>query len=395
MKKFLFTPFMMNLGESQRLSQIASTLHQAGHEIHILGDVFYPFLFQHDAYIFHQCPFDTQVYCRERYQEFFSFDMDFNFLTDEEIRNMCNYERELLVSQQFDAVFTGYRLSIVVSCKIEQIPLVWIISGSVQIDEIIHNIDGIIPDYISFDKKNEKAKKSIKRLVLSYSKSIESWNKYLLSEGGTPMKSGLELFIGNLNLIADYSKFYTFDSETNYKIVGPILFSSKKSGFRQLKGKNRILLSFGTSFNKEWVIDFVSHLPEGPSYILTTCGEEFYIGRKDIELVDFIDFDSLKAKISFAIIHGGQGTVYAMAQQGIPFIGIPFFNEQLWNIKKFSNYGAAMLLSKEEKISEKMSMFQSEIEAYSEKMSEISRGIFEESQHSLTKVSEILESFLE
>ena len=42
-----------------------------------------------------------------------------------------------------------------------------------------------------------------------------------------------------------------------------------------------------------------------------------------------------------------------------------------------------------------MSMFQSEIEAYSEKMSEISRGIFEESQHSLTKVSEILESFLE
>ena len=154
-------------------------------------------------------------------------------------------------------------------------------------------------------------------------------------------------------------------------------------------------MSFGTSFNKEWVIDFVSHLPKGPSYILTTSGEEFYIDRKDIELVDFVDFGSLRAKISFAIIHGGKGTVYAMSQQGIPFIFIPFFNEQLWNIKKFSDYGAAMLLSKGEKISEKMSMFQSEIEAYSEKMSEINRGIFEESQHSLTKVSEILESFLE
>ncbi|MCC9763358.1 cylJ protein, partial [Streptococcus agalactiae] len=42
MSKFLFAPFMMNLGESQRLSKLANYLYEQGHDIHILGDNYYP-----------------------------------------------------------------------------------------------------------------------------------------------------------------------------------------------------------------------------------------------------------------------------------------------------------------------------------------------------------------
>lgn len=62
MSKFLFAPFMMNLGESQRLSKLANCLYEQGHDIHILGDNYYPFLFNNDAYRYHHCVEDKSVY---------------------------------------------------------------------------------------------------------------------------------------------------------------------------------------------------------------------------------------------------------------------------------------------------------------------------------------------
>lgn len=61
MSKFLFAPFMMNLGESQRLSKLANYLYEQGHDIHILGDNYYPFLFNNDAYRYHHCVEDKSV----------------------------------------------------------------------------------------------------------------------------------------------------------------------------------------------------------------------------------------------------------------------------------------------------------------------------------------------
>lgn len=42
---------MLNLGESQRLSKLANHLFKQGHEIHIIGERHYPFLFDNGSYI--------------------------------------------------------------------------------------------------------------------------------------------------------------------------------------------------------------------------------------------------------------------------------------------------------------------------------------------------------
>ena len=115
MSKFLFAPFMMNLGESQRLSKLAEHLWQNGHEIHIIGEPYYPFIFDNAAYIWHHCPADNAIYNKERYDSFFSLSTDFNFLTEDEIETVCDFECELLAKERFDAVVTGYRLSMVTS----------------------------------------------------------------------------------------------------------------------------------------------------------------------------------------------------------------------------------------------------------------------------------------
>ena len=87
MSKFLFAPFMMNLGESQRLSKLANHLFEQGHEIHVIGERHYPFLFDNEAYTIHYCPEDEKIYNKDRYESFFSLSTDFNFLSEEEKTN--------------------------------------------------------------------------------------------------------------------------------------------------------------------------------------------------------------------------------------------------------------------------------------------------------------------
>ena len=390
---------MMNLGESQRMSQIADYFFKSGYEIHILGEVYYSFLFKNSKYIFHSLKEDKNIYDKTRYQKFFSFDTDFNFLSDEEISVICNAERAFLQKNIFDAVFTGYRLSIVISCKIEKIPLVWILSGAIQIDEIVDNIQGVIPYHKKTKYQTEKVKNTLKKLINNYSKNVETWNRYLKNHNSETMKNALELFTGDLNLISDYSKFYDI-KKSSLKVVGPIIFKPNKKIEKLpiLKvQRKKVLLSFGTSSDPNWVQKFVEKLPNDFPYILTTFGEKYNFKDKDVEFVNLIDFKNLKDKIHFAIIHGGQGTVYAMAEQGIPFIGVPMFNEQMWNIKKFSKLGACAFLNKESNLEEIQSSvfnFYKSLQSYANSIEEIRYEIVRESSRSLNNILIEVESFL-
>ena len=251
----------MNLGESQRLSKLAEALCQKGHEIHVIGDSYYPFIFDNEAYIWHHCPYDSEIYNKERYDSFFSLSTDFNFLTEKEIEQVCDFECELLAKEQFDAVVTGYRLSIVTSCRLEKTPLIWIISGATHISEIVESSEGLFSNnkYFQSNRRRSKLnhqqmKKTVEKIITSYSSNVSTWNIYLKKNGGQPFKNALELFRGDLNLVADYSQFYDFPASSSYKTIGPILIDVVGFSEKQAASKSKILLSFGTSFKTEWVV---------------------------------------------------------------------------------------------------------------------------------------------
>lgn len=403
MSKFLFAPFMMNLGESQRLSKLAEHLWQNGHEIHIIGEPYYPFIFDNAAYIWHHCPADNAIYNKERYDSFFSLSTDFNFLTEDEIETVCDFECELLAKERFDAVVTGYRLSMVTSCRLEKVPLIWIISGATHISEIVENSEGLFSNNKYFQSNRRRSqlnqqqmKKTVEKMITSYSSNVSTWNAYLKCQGGEPFNNALELFNGDLNLVADYSQFYDFPADSSYKIIGPILIDDVGFSSHEQKETSKILLSFGTSFKKDWVEKFLEKLPRNRNYLLTTCGENIHLPGAHVETVDFIDFSKLESTIDFAIIHGGQGTVYAMAEQGIPFIGIPFFNEQFWNIKKFSKHQAALLLENPttQNLAETFNDFTEQLSDYKQNMLTLTHQIKKEAQHSLEKAEAEIAAFI-
>lgn len=396
MSKFLFAPFMMNLGESQRLSKLAKFLFEQGHEIHVIGERYYSFLFDNDAYVEHHCSEDKKIYSKSRYASFFSLSTDFNFLSEEEIESVCSIEREILRKEKFDAVITGYRLSIITSCRLEKTPLIWIISGATHINEIVQNAEGLLPKGKMKRGNSQLSAKFVEKLITSYSDNVKSWNNYLKKYQGSPFNNALELFSGDLNLVADYSLFYDFADDSCYKSIGPILIDRVGFCNHTEKGNEKILLSFGTSFKTSWVGEFLQTLPTNYQYVLTTCGEQLKIPGSHIEVVDFVDFETISQDIKFAIIHGGQGTVYAMASQGIPFIGIPFFNEQFWNIKKFSEKKCAYLVkdSNSVNIQEVMNYFEQHYSMFKDNIVQLSRNIKCESEESLKKAEVEIEKFV-
>lgn len=401
MSKFLFAPFMMNLGESQRLSKLAEALLRSGHDVHIIGDKYYPFIFDNEAYVWHHCPIDNSIYNKERYDSFFSLSTDFNFLSESEIEAICDFERELLRKEKFDAVVTGYRLSIITSCRLEKMPLIWIISGATHISEIVENSEGLFSNNKYFKSNrsqlnNQQMKKTVEKMITSYSGNVSTWNTYIKRNGGEPFKNALELFRGDLNLVADYSDFYTFPSNSSYKTVGPILIDDVGFSQQPLASGSKILLSFGTSFKREWVEVFLTQLPSHYDYLLTTCGQEISLPGSHVQTVDFVDFAALSNSIDFAMIHGGQGTVYAMAAHGIPFIGIPFFNEQFWNIKKFSRKQAAVLLEKpsSQNIPQILEQFVADLPDYKANMFALASQIKKEADVSLEKAEAEIAAFI-
>lgn len=189
---------------------------------------------------------------------------------------------------------------------------------------------------------------------------------------------------------------YDFEEDSNYKTVGPILIDKVNFYSYSRLGNKKILLSFGTSFKPSWVEKFLETLPTQYEYILTTCGVELKLPGPHIEVVNFVDFETLENDIYFAIIHGGQGTVYAMASQGIPFIGIPFFNEQFWNLKKFSEKNCAYLVKDPNSVNiqEVMNYFEQHYSMFKDNIVELSRNIKCESEESLKKAEVEIEKFV-
>ena len=111
---------------------------------------------------------------------------------------------------------------------------------------------------------------------------------------------------------------------------------------------------------------------------------------------NFVDFEKVGKDIHFAIVHGGQGTVYAMASQGIPFIGIPFFNEQFWNIKKFSQQDCAYLVkdANDVVIEEVIYNFEQHYPMFKENIVKLSHNIKNESKESLKNAEAEIEKFI-
>ncbi len=178
--------------------------------------------------------------------------------------------------------------------------------------------------------------------------------------GLKPFQSDLDIYVGDYNLLSDVPELFhrLMPLPKNYDFCGPLFNEQDITECQSLihykdTGKVKIFVTMGSSGEKEILLRILNILTEVEADVFVSCTsilneddrtgfssnfyfEKAYPHKKIAELVDF------------SIIHGGQGTVYTTLVAGKPYIGIPMFSEQQYNLENLQSYESGILLYESE-----------------------------------------------
>jgi hypothetical protein len=217
---------------------------------------------------------------------------------------------------------------------------------------------------------------SIKLPVLNHlfnrsRKFLKPFNKIAKENGLKPFKNTVDLVYGDFTIATNFLEFIdVFPNqqifpEENY--VGIIslekIFKNrfsreeKESICAQIEshisreGKT-ILVTMGSSGDKDFFTKILNVLNKSEFNVIVVCGDiiDEKISPHYNDNILFFKFvpsiEEIHKKVDLSIIHGGQGTVYATAYSGKPFIGFPMQFEQHLNIEKLVGHKTGIMLSK-------------------------------------------------
>ncbi len=118
------------------------------------------------------------------------------------------------------------------------------------------------------------------------------------------------------------------------------------------KMDKNILLSLGSSGTKELFENILKALSKTNYGVIAVYASIFSDKnlpevKENILLTKFVpSIKDLNKKVDFAILHGGQGTVYTAAYAGKPVIGFPMQFEQHLNLEMLVKHGMALIASR-------------------------------------------------
>lgn len=349
---------MFNWSETQRMTGLGLELYNRGYYIVFIGKGKYDYLLNENPFERKYIEADDWWFTKDRVIKM----MDIgrygnNYASLEEIEEMIAQEVTLIKEVKPLIMITGYRTTFKVSAQMAGISLVWCLSAVVSpmyFEQGLANIPEQQMLYIeNFMKKNrpeenrqEIYKKLTKKYVLTRNKTSVEWNQYLMNHNLPVFQCDLDMFKGELNLMSDAEELFpTIPANLpDYKFCGPILAKENIPmpecvlHHKKKKGKKVVFMVMGSSGEKKVFLQVLRSMKETDyDVFVATVGiiseeetkefpSNFYFAEKYplIEMMKYADA---------AIIHGGQGTVYSTILGAKPFVGIPMFNEQQYNLE--------------------------------------------------------------
>jgi UDP:flavonoid glycosyltransferase YjiC (YdhE family) len=362
--KVLVAAAAFNWAESHRMASIGLTLKQRGMEVYSLGSGIYDSLLRKDMNHL-TLQGDDKWYSDERIKKLMNMDVYGNdYCTEEELMGIVEEEIKLLNMIRPAFVVTGYRTTLSISCRYAKIPLVWVLSCVVSKLFFQKNLASMPErqpiDYVSKIKDKKTQTQYYSKLALKNYSTSDSWIRVQKKLGIPTFKTDLDIFCGDFNLMSDAAEIYPelFPLPREYRFCGP-LFQSQQIRMPECvenykeRGRTKIFVSMGSSGEKEIFYRIIKMLKsiEADIFVATTSilneadtkdfKENFFFSRSfpHKEIAEWVDL---------SIIHGGQGTVYTSLLAGKPFIGIPMFSEQQYNLENLDKYECMIRLSEKD-----------------------------------------------
>ncbi|MDP1802396.1 MAG: glycosyltransferase [Bacteroidota bacterium] len=153
---------------------------------------------------------------------------------------------------------------------------------------------------------------------------------------------------GDENLICD--EIYLFPQKNlpkNYKVIGPLLFSSKQDELPLLaqldQTKPTICVCLGSSGNIK-ALSFLSEKEYSCVNIIVAGDQEQVINGNHVYHKDFVNLEKILPRCSFLICHGGNGTIYEALRHKTYMLCLTSHFEQEWNVKRIEQLNLGILI---------------------------------------------------
>ncbi|MDQ2085439.1 UDP-glucuronosyltransferase [Herbivorax sp. ANBcel31] len=349
----MLAPAVYNWAETHRMASFAKEFHKKGFNVIMLGRGQYDYLYIDEPFEIAVPESDRWWFNDERISKLMDIDKYRNDYTGlHELEKIVEEECEIIRQYKPEVIITGYRTTLSISAKIVSIPLVWILSAVVSPMYYIEGMASMPDRYPIKMLKDASSKISsfyYSKLALSNNSTSGIWNKCLKKHRLKPFKYDMQLFEGDFNLMSDAKELFPKfkKNKDNYKFCGPIFnfeeipFPNSIKNYKAQRNKT-IFISMGSSGNSSVFFEILEFLKELPYNVFVATTSIL----KNINPNDYpsnFTFEKKYPPIKMAsladvcIIHGGQGTVYSTILGGTPFIGIPMFSEQQYNLENLIN----------------------------------------------------------
>jgi UDP:flavonoid glycosyltransferase YjiC (YdhE family) len=259
------------------------------------------------------------------------------------------------------AVVTGSYLSMPISCKVQNIPLVWTVQ-STWFQDFFSTGAGIT---------DELKPQFLKRIIdLFIFRAIQFWmwygfihpvNQAANHFGLRSYSPVFSFFKGQITLVAEPPEFLDAKLPPNYYFVGPLIANEKFSIPERVKHVSHdrpiVFFAMGSSGLPHIVSKIIESFEGKPYWVIAPVKSliERFSNIKipsNVIVTDWLPALEINKMVDIAVIHGGIGTVMTAAYAGKPVVGVGMQPEQVANIACLVRKGFAIRVPKSKTVGE-------------------------------------------
>jgi len=253
------------------------------------------------------------------------------------------------------AVVTGSYLTIPVTCRILEIPLVWVIQSTWLPAFFDHGAG--MTDGIRFGPLKAVADQCVKGFINLWIRYgfLNSVNRTARRFGVPGYKSIFDFWRGEMTLVAEPAEFSDAKLPVGHSFTGPLIAREDFPIPPEVAtiGRDRpfIYLAMGSSGTPEIVAKIVESFDGMPYHIIAPV--RFQLARvagaripPNVLVCDWLPALEVNRMADLAVIHGGIGTVMTAALAGKPVVGVGMQPEQVANLACLVRLGFAIRVPK-------------------------------------------------
>jgi UDP:flavonoid glycosyltransferase YjiC (YdhE family) len=360
-KVILFAPCAFNLAETSRMVEIAKAIQRhpktdQAFDIHFISDGgdFETMIVKHGFALTRMEPRLTP----EKIELIAKVDRGEKFtpaFSNAELIQRVNNEVTVLKELRPVAVVTGSYVTIPVTCRVLEIPLVWVVQ-STWLPEFFEHGAGMT------DRIRPAPVKAIADLfVFAF---INFWIRYgfLNSINRTARHFGVagyssifEFWCGDITLVAEPPEFTGAKLPPNHVFIGPLIPRDEFPLPDELadipKDKPLIYCAMGSSGTPKIVAKVIESFAGKPYRVIAPVKFQLAQVRgtripDNVLVTDWVPALQVNKMADLTVIHGGIGTVMTAALAGKPVVGVGMQMEQVANLAALERLGFAIRVSK-------------------------------------------------